>query len=143
MIAFAPSSFPKRGRHAVGVKRQWCRHRGKGDHCPVGVFMGYVSRHDHAWLDFRLSLPHAWARAAPRREQCHVPPEGRSHPRHAQCLERLDAWGEQMPHGGVPGAEEVGRHTGWRGALRARGERYVRGGPCTSTRRDLAVPWPA
>jgi hypothetical protein len=25
----------------------------------VGVFMGYVSRHDHALLDFRLSLPQA------------------------------------------------------------------------------------
>jgi len=24
IIAFDPSSFPKRGTHAVGVKRQWC-----------------------------------------------------------------------------------------------------------------------
>ena len=55
--AFDPSSFPKRGTHLVGVKRQWCSHRGKVDHCQVGVFMGYVSRHDHALLDFRLSLP--------------------------------------------------------------------------------------
>ena len=28
VIAFDPSSFPKRGRHSVGVKRQWCSHRG-------------------------------------------------------------------------------------------------------------------
>ena len=57
IIAFDPSSFPKRGTHSVGVKRQWCGHRGKVDNCQVGVFMGYVSRHDHALLDFRLSLP--------------------------------------------------------------------------------------
>jgi SRSO17 transposase len=57
IIAFDPSSFPKRGTHSVGVKRQWCSHRGKVDNCQVGVFMGYVSRHDHALLDFRLSLP--------------------------------------------------------------------------------------
>src|SRR5512138_1481190 len=57
IIAFDPSSFPKRGRHSVGVKRQWCSHRGKVDNCQVGVFMGYVSRRDHAWLDVRLSLP--------------------------------------------------------------------------------------
>ena len=57
IIAFDPSSFPKRGTHAVGVKRQWCSHRGKVDTCQVGVFMGYVSRHDHALLDFRLYLP--------------------------------------------------------------------------------------
>ncbi len=57
VIAFDPSSFPKRGTHSVGVKRQWCGHRGKVDTCQVGVYMGYVSRHDHALLDFRLSLP--------------------------------------------------------------------------------------
>ena len=43
IIAFDPSSFPKRGSHSVGVKRQWCGHRGKVDTCQVGVFMGYVS----------------------------------------------------------------------------------------------------
>jgi SRSO17 transposase len=48
IIAFDPSSFPKRGTHSVGVKRQWCGHRGKVDNCQVGVFMGYVSHDDHA-----------------------------------------------------------------------------------------------
>ena len=73
VIAFDPSSFPKRGTHSVGVKRQWCSHRGKVDNCQVGVFMGYVSRHDHALLDFRLSLPEEWARDEQRRQACHVP----------------------------------------------------------------------
>jgi hypothetical protein len=31
IVAFDPSSFPKRGTHSVGVKRQWCSHRGKVD----------------------------------------------------------------------------------------------------------------
>jgi SRSO17 transposase len=48
VIAFDPSRFPKRGTHSVGVKRQWCSHRGKVDNCQVGVDMGDVSRHDHA-----------------------------------------------------------------------------------------------
>jgi hypothetical protein len=39
--------------------------------------MGYVSRHDHALLDFRLSLPKAWARDEQRRQACHVPREVR------------------------------------------------------------------
>ena len=95
IIAFDPSSFPKRGRHSVGVKRQWCSHWGKVDNCQVGVFMGYASRHDHALLDFRLSLPEDWARATQRRAECHVPPEVRDHTRHEQCLEMLDAWSEQ------------------------------------------------
>src|SRR5262247_2318806 len=143
IIAFDPSSFPKRGTHAVGVKRQWCSHRGKVDNCQVGVFMGYVSRHDHALLDFRLSLPEEWARDAQRRAECHVPPEVRYHTRHEQCLEMLDAWGEQVPHGWVTGDDELGRHTRFRHALRERSERYVLGVPCNTTVRDLEAPLPA
>jgi SRSO17 transposase len=143
IIAFDPSSFPKRGTHSVGVKRQWCGHRGKVDTCQVGVFMGYVSEHDHALLDFRFSLPREWARDAQRRQACHVPPEVRYHTRQAQCLEMLDAWGEQVPHGWVTGDDELGRHTRFRGELRDRGERYVLGVPCTTTMRDLEAPLPA
>src|SRR5712691_12938685 len=87
IIAFDPSRFPTRGTHAVGVKRQWCGHRGKVDHCQVGVCMGYVSEQDHALLDFRLSLPEDWARDERRRQACHVPPEVRYQTRQEQCLE--------------------------------------------------------
>src|SRR5260370_5254489 len=73
IIAFDPSSFPKRGTHSVRVKRQWCGHRGKVDNCQVVVFMGYVSHHDHVLLDCRLSLPEDWARDAQRRQACHGP----------------------------------------------------------------------
>ena len=93
--------------------------------------MGYVSRHDHAGLAFRLSLPEDWAQDAQRRAACHVPPEVRYHTRH-----------EQVPHGWVTGDEELGRPTPFRHALRERGERYVRGGPCKTTMRDLEAPWP-
>jgi SRSO17 transposase len=143
VIAFDPSSFPKRGTHSVGVKRQWCSHRGKIDNCQVGVFMGYVSRHDHALLDFRLSLPEEWARDAQRRAACHVPPEVQYHTRYEQCLEMLDLWGEQIPHGWVTGDDELGRHSRFRHELRERGERYVLGVPCTTTVRDLEAPLPA
>jgi SRSO17 transposase len=143
IIAFDPSSFPKRGTHSVGVKRQWCGHRGKVDNCQVGVYMGYVSRHDHAVLDFRLSLPQDWARDLQRRQECHVPQAVQYQTRHDQCLEMLDMWGEQVPHGWVTGDDELGRYTRFRHALRERGERYVLGVPCTTTVRDLEVPLPA
>jgi SRSO17 transposase len=137
IIACDPSSFPKRGTHSVGVKRQWCGHRGKVDNGQVGVFMGYVSGQEHAVLDFRLSLPEEWARDEPRRRECHVPPEVRYQTRHEQCLEMLDAWGDQVPHGWVTGDDELGRRTRFRRELRERGERYVLGVPCTTTIRDL------
>src|SRR5262244_2974103 len=143
VIAFDPSSFPKRGRHSVGVKRQWCSHRGKVDNCQVGVFMGYVSHRDHALLDFRLSLPREWTRDEQRRRACHVPPDVQDQTRPEQCLEMLDLWGAQVPHGWVTGDDELGRHTRWRQELRARGERYVLGVPCTTIIRDLETPSPA
>src|SRR5262245_18186010 len=138
IIAFDPSSCPKRGTPSVAVKRQGCSHRGKVDNCQVGVFMGYVSRHDHAWLDFRLSRPREWTRDEPRRHACHVLPDVQYQTRQEQCLEMLDAWGAQVPHGWVTGDDELGRHTRLRRELRERGERYVLGVPCTTTIRDLA-----
>jgi SRSO17 transposase len=142
IIAFDPSSFPKRGTHSVGVKRQWCGHRGKVDTCQVGVFMGYVSGQEHALLDFRLSLPEEWTRDEQRRQECHVPKEVRYQTRHDQCLEMLDEWRNQAPHGWVTGDDELGRHTRFRHELRERGERYVLGVPCTTTMRDLETPLP-
>ena len=143
IIAFDPSSFPKRGTHSVGVRRQWCGHRGKVDNCQVGVFMGYVSRHDHALLDFRLSLPEDWAQDEQRRQACYVPLEVRYPTRQEQCVEMLDTWGDQVPHGWITGDDELGRHTPFRHALRKRGERYVLGVPCHTTMRDLEAPLPA
>jgi SRSO17 transposase len=143
IIAFDPSSFPKRGTHSVGVKRQWCGHRGKVDNCQVGVYMGYVSRDDHALLDFRLSLPEDWARDPQRRQECHIPEEVQYHTRQEQCLEMLDLWSAQVPHGWVVGDDELGRHTRFRHELRERGERYLLGVPCNTTIRDLEAPLPA
>jgi SRSO17 transposase len=142
IIAFDPSSFPKRGTHSVGVKRQWCGHRGKVDNCQVGVFMGYVCEHEHALLDFRLYLPKEWARDEQRRQASHVPPEIRYQTRQDQCLEMLDTWGDQVPHGWVTGDDELGRHMRFRHALRERGERYVLGVPCNTTIRDREAPLP-
>src|SRR5262249_61830923 len=39
--------------------------------------------------------------------------------------------------------EQLGGDTWCRHELRARGERYVLGVPCTTTIRDLVAPWPA
>jgi SRSO17 transposase len=143
VLACDPSRFPKRGTHSVGVKRQWCGHRGKVDNCQVGGSMGYVSRREHALLAFRLSRPGDWARDQQRREECHVPEEVQYRTRQDQCLEMLDLSREQLPHGGVTGDDDLGRHTRFRHALRERGERDVLGGPCNTILRDLEAPGPA
>ena len=137
-----PRSFPKRGTHAVGVKRQGCGHRGQVDHGQVGVSMGYGSRHDHAGLAFRRYRPQDWAWDQPRRQACHVPEDVPSGTRQAQCWELLDLGGAQVPHGWVVGDDALGRDTWCRQPWRARGARDGRGVPGTTTIRDLEAPWP-
>lgn len=56
VIVFDPSGFPKSGKASVGVARQWCGRLGKVDNCQVAVYMGYVSRREHALVDTRLYL---------------------------------------------------------------------------------------
>ena len=144
IIAFDPSSFPKRGTHSVGVKRQWCGHRGKVDNCQVGVFMGYVVSPRPCLARFPL-VPARGVGTGRSNDARHAtcPRTCAYRTRHEQCLEMLDLWGAQVPHGWVTGDDELGRHTRFRGELRARGERYVLGVPCTTTMRDLEAPLPA
>ncbi|MFO0845204.1 MAG: transposase [Gemmataceae bacterium] len=57
VLVFDPSSFAKYGTESAGVARRWCGRLGKIDNCQVAVYLGYVSRVDHALVDFRLYLP--------------------------------------------------------------------------------------
>ena len=55
------SSFVKKGKHSVGVARQWCGRLGKVDNCQVGVFAALGRGHRTTLVDFRLYLPDAWS----------------------------------------------------------------------------------
>ena len=71
------SGFAKTGQDAVGVARQYCGTVGKVEHCQVGGFAAYASRHGYALVDKRLFLPEPWLsdEYALRRAKCQVPPE--------------------------------------------------------------------
>jgi len=69
------TDFPKKGRHSVGVARQYCGATGKVDNCQAAVFVAYASRKGHTLLDRRLYLPQEWFEAASRArwERCAIP----------------------------------------------------------------------
>ena len=77
VLVFAPSSFAKKGTESVGVQRQWCGRLGKVENCQVGVYLGYVSREDHALVDFRLYLPKEWTGDRKRMNKAGVPKDMR------------------------------------------------------------------
>ena len=93
----------------MGVQRQWCGRLGKLDNCQVGVYLGYVSRREHALVDVRLYLPREWVQDRQRRQKAGVPPEVRFRTRHELALEMLDERGPLLPHAWVAGDDERGR----------------------------------
>jgi SRSO17 transposase len=142
VLVFDPSAFPKKGTESVGVQRQWCGRLGKLDNCQVGVYLGYVSRREHALVDVRLYLPREWAKDRKRRRKAGVPREVRFRTRHELALDMLDQRGPLLPHGWVSGDDEMGRSSWFRQQLRARGERYLLAVPSNTLVRDLVEPDP-
>ena len=67
------TGFVKKGKHSVGVARQYSGTAGRIENCQVGVFLAYASRFGQALIDRRLYLPEAWAKTAARRTEARVP----------------------------------------------------------------------
>jgi SRSO17 transposase len=137
VLVFDPSGFKKQGKESVGVARQWCGRLGKIDNCQVGIYLGYVSRKEHALVDARLYLNKEWAKDKRRRKKCGVPAEIRFQTRHALALEMLAEHGTTLPHAWIAGDDEMGRSSAFRRDLRALGERYLLAVPSNTLVRDL------
>ncbi|MGH8102327.1 MAG: IS701 family transposase [Chthoniobacterales bacterium] len=143
VLVLDPSAFPKSGKQSVGVARQWCGRLGKIENCQVGVYLGYVSRHEHALVDRRLYLPKEWTEDKARCRKAGIPKDRRKHrTRHQLCLEMLAEHRSSLPHGWIAGDDELGRPYGFRRDLHAGNERYLLAVPSNTLIRDLEVPPP-
>ncbi len=65
--------LPKKGRHSVGVARQWCGVRGKVDNCQSLVSLTLARDEVPMCVGLRLFLPKAWAEDGARRRRARVP----------------------------------------------------------------------
>jgi SRSO17 transposase len=142
VLVFDPSAFPKKGSESVGVQRQWCGRLGKVDNCQVGIYLGYVSRSEHALVDVRLYLPRDWAKRKRRRLKAGVPAALRFRTRHELALEMLDERGPLLPHAWISGDDELGRCSWFREQLRLRNECYLLAVPSNTAVRDLTATAP-
>jgi SRSO17 transposase len=69
------TGFPKKGKHSVGVARQYCGQLGKQDNCQVAVSLSVANDHASLPIAWRLYLPHEWADDPVRRAEAGVPDE--------------------------------------------------------------------
>src|SRR3954453_12680482 len=67
------TGFPKKGRHSVGVARQYCGQLGKQDNCQVAVTLSIANQAASLPVAYRLYLPEEWASDAERRRKAGVP----------------------------------------------------------------------
>ena len=71
------TGFPKKGRHSVGVARQYCGVLGKQDNCQVAVSICLASCQGSLPVAWRLYLPQDWAADPERRASAAVPEDVR------------------------------------------------------------------
>ena len=69
------TGFPKKGKHSVGVTRQYCGVLGKQDNCQVAVSVSLACEKGSLPVAWQLYLPRSWAEDAQRRRKAGVPEE--------------------------------------------------------------------
>ena len=69
------TGFPKKGKHSVGVTRQYCGQVGKQENCRVAVSLSVAAWSSSLPLAYRLYLPREWTEDAKRRKKVEVPKE--------------------------------------------------------------------
>lgn len=67
------SSFPKKGKHSVGVAHQYCGQTGKQDNCQIGVFGALCSGNFVSIIQSKLYLPKGWTSDKERCAKASVP----------------------------------------------------------------------
>src|SRR5271170_6334509 len=67
------TGFPKKGRHSVGVTRQYCGQLGKQDNCQVAVTLSLANHDASLPVAYRLYLPEDWAKDQTRRHKAKIP----------------------------------------------------------------------
>lgn len=122
-------SFPKQGKHSVGVQRQYCGALGKKANCQVAVSVHYVGPKGHYPLDLRLYLPDVWLADPARLDKAGVPAADRrplTKPEIAlELLDRVRA--EGLPGSVVVADAGYGVSRDLRDGLAARELHYVVG----------------
>jgi SRSO17 transposase len=122
------TSFPKQGRHSVGVARQYCGQLGKEDNCQVAVSLSLASDHASLPVAYRLYLPQEWTSDCDRLRKAAVPEDVAFKTKHEIALDQL-RWGcaAGLPRGVALMDAGYGNNSELRADITALGLTYVVG----------------
>jgi SRSO17 transposase len=128
------TGFPKKGRHSVGVARQYCGQVGKQENCRIAVSLSMATWSSSLPLAYRLYLPKEWATDAGRRKKTEVPVEIEFQTKPEIALEQIRAAvTANVPRGIVLADAAYGINTEFRDGLSDLGLHYVVGVQTTMT----------
>ncbi len=112
------TGFPKKGRHSVGVARQYCGQTGKQDNCQVAVSLSIATPDGSLPVGFRLYLPEEWTDDPARCHKAGVPEEIGFGTKPALALRQIEAaLAAGYPRGVVLADAAYGAETRWRETL--------------------------
>src|SRR5450432_2820250 len=122
------TSFPKQGRHSVGVSHQYCGQLGKQANCQVAVSLSLANHAASLPVAYRLYLPKVWAEDGNRRGKAGVPEDVAFKTKPEIALEQM-RWACEA---GLPGSLVLvdagyGHDSKLRTGITELGKRYVAG----------------
>ena len=128
------TGFPKKGRHSVGVARQYCGQVGKQDNCRVAVSLSVATWNASLPVGYRLYLPKEWAEDFTRRKETEVPKEVRFQTKPEIALDQIRAaLAAKVDRGVVLADAAYGINTEFRDGLTDLELQYVVGVQSTMT----------
>jgi SRSO17 transposase len=131
------TGFPKKGRHSVGVARQYSGTLGRTDNCQIATSLHLAGERGSGCIGMRLYLPESWTTDRDRCRATGVPDTVTFAPKWQHALALLDAaLAAGVRRHVVLGDAAFGEVTAFREALTARGLAYVLRVPST------LVVWP-
>ena len=138
------TGFPKKGKHSVGVARQYCGQLGKQDNCQNAVSLSIANHQASLPIGYRLYLPKEWAVDMARRKKAGVPTEIQFKTKSAIAIDLLkQAITQGVAVGTVLGDSAYGIDTAFRDAVTKLGLVYALGtGPSTGIWAPGTAPLP-
>lgn len=119
------TGMPKKGRHSVGVARQYCGPLGKQDNCQVAVAVSLANSVASVPCAYRLYLPKPWARDPVRCQRVGVPAAVEFQKKWRIALDQIDQLrAEGLPHAPVIADAGYGVATEFRDELTQRAIPY-------------------